>query len=138
MERVINDKDPVLGLHDVEEDSFLGLHDVEEDSFLGLHDVEEDSFQTLGVHLAFLKEMVGDQVDTNITIDEYIDFDIEVSTTHGKLTNEEILPEVNEVVEEDSDSEQNENDDGGPVAKPAIKEVRKAVQIHKLFHNLAK
>ena len=90
------------------------------------------SFQTLAAHLAFLKNISGDQVHTNITLD----FDIEGSTTHGKLTNEETLAKENEVAEEDSDSE-NEND-GGQVAKPRIKEVRKPVQIHKYFLNFAK
>ena len=59
------------------------------------------------------------------------------------------LVEVDQVVEKDSDDEQNENDDGVPVEKAETKEVRKAAQIlkdftvfttifHAYFHNLAK
>ena len=49
-------------------------------------------------------------------------------TMHGTLTNQETLAEVDEVKEEDSHDEQNENDDGEPVAKPGIEEVRNAVK----------
>ena len=61
----------------------------EYDPFTSLDDIEEDSVQTLGADLAFLKEKFGNQVDYNISLDEYVDFEIEVSTTHGKLTNQE-------------------------------------------------
>ena len=60
----------------------------EYDPFVGLDDIEENSFETLAASLAFLKEKFGDQVDQNITLDKYIDFDIEVITTHGKSTNQ--------------------------------------------------
>lgn len=55
-----------------------------------LDDIKEDSFQTLRADLAFLKKRFDDQVDHKIKLDEYIDFDIEVSTTHWILTNQEI------------------------------------------------
>ena len=61
----------------------------EYDPFTSLDDIEEDSVQTLGADLAFLKEKCGNQVDYNISLDEYVDFEIEVNTTHGKLTNQE-------------------------------------------------
>ena len=69
----------------------------EDNTFAALDDIKEDSVQIQGADLAFLKEKFGDQVDPKITLDEYIDFDIEVRTTHGKITNEEICTEVNEV-----------------------------------------
>ena len=53
-----------------------------------------------------------------MTLDEYINFDIEVSPANKKLTNQEIFAEVNEVLEGDSDDHQNENNDGESVAKP--------------------
>ena len=52
-------------------------------SLSDLNDIKEDSFQTLEADLAFLKEMFGDQVDHNLTLGQYIDFDIELSTKHG-------------------------------------------------------
>ena len=62
--------------------------------------------KTSGANLGFLKVAFGDQVDPNSTLDEYIDFDIEGSIALRKLTNQEILAEVNEIVEVDSDDEQ--------------------------------
>ena len=49
----------------------------EDDPLDTLDDIEEDSVQTLGANLAFLmKERFGDQVNPNIMLDAYIDFDI--------------------------------------------------------------
>ena len=75
----------------------------DEDDPFGLDDIEEDSIQTLEADLAYLKKTFGNQVDLNITVDEYVNFDVEVSNTHGELI---------KAAEEDSDDEQNENDDG--------------------------
>ena len=59
----------------------------EEDPFKRLEDddVEEDPVQTLGADLSILKEGFADQIDPDISLDEYVDFDIEVSTLHNKL-----------------------------------------------------
>ena len=38
-----------------------------------------------------LKEKFGDQIDADITSDDYIDFDIEVITSHAKLTKKFLL-----------------------------------------------
>ena len=63
----------------------------EDDPFAGLDEIKEDTFQTLEANLAVLKEKFGDHIDDDITSDDYIDFDIEVTTIHGKLTNEEMM-----------------------------------------------
>ena len=47
--------------------------------------------QTLEANLAVPKEKFGDQSDTDITSDDYIDFEIEVITSHGKLTKKFLL-----------------------------------------------
>ena len=79
----------------------------EEDPFIGLEDddVEEDPVQTLGADLSILKERFADQIDADISLDEYVDFDIEVSTSHGKLTNAEIIAEVTGTQEDNSHDE---------------------------------
>ena len=51
------------------------------------------------------KELIPNFSILSAILDEYIDFDIEVSTTHGKLTNAEIIAEVNEIQEDNSDGE---------------------------------
>ena len=65
---------------------FKGLED---------NDVEEDPVQTLGADLSILKERFADKFDADISLDKYVDFDIEVSISHGKLTYAEIIAEVN-------------------------------------------
>ena len=67
-----------------------------EDLFKGLEDdyVEEDPVQPLDADLSVLKERFADQIDVDISHDEYVDFDIEVSTSHCKLTNAEMIAEV--------------------------------------------
>ena len=79
----------------------------EEDPFIGLEDddEEEDPVQTLGADLSSLKERFADQIDADISLDEYVDFDIEVSTSHRKLTNAEIIAEVTGTQEDNSHDE---------------------------------
>ena len=62
-----------------------------DDPFAGLDEIEEDTVQTLEANLAVLKEKFGDQIDADITSDDYIDFDIEVITSHAKLTKKFLL-----------------------------------------------
>ena len=64
-----------------------------EDPFKRLEDdcVEEGPVETLGADLSILKTRFADQIDADISLDDYIDFDIEVSTSHGKLTNAKVF-----------------------------------------------
>ena len=80
--------------------------------------------------LLVLKERFADQIDTDITTDDYVDFDIEVTTSHGRLTTADIIAEVtgtqqqNEAGEENNDEE---NED--TVTKPTNTEVRRAISV---------
>ena len=49
----------------------------------------------LGTDLVALKKKFGDQVDLWTTRNEFVDFDIEAASTHGRLSNEEILADIN-------------------------------------------
>ena len=69
-------------------------------------------------NLAVLKEKFGDQINAGITSDDYIDFDIEVITSHGELTHQEILLEINDDVNEDSDGEEEDPNNFAPINKP--------------------
>ena len=89
----ISKKDAEKAMND-EEDPFKGLED---------DDVEEDVVQTLGADLSILKERFADQIDTDISLDEYVDLDIEVCTSHCKLTNAEIITEVTGTQEDNSE-----------------------------------
>ena len=107
----------------------------EEDPFKGLEDnnVEEDPVQTLGADISILKERFADQTDADISLDEYLDFDIDVSAWHGKLTNVEIIAEVTGTQEDNSDDEGSDNVKGKPIIKPGIEEVQKAIRILESF-----
>ena len=107
----------------------------EEDPFKGFEDddVEEYPVQTLGADLSILKERFADQTDADISLDEYVNFDIKVSTSNGKLTNAEIIAEVTGTQEDNSDNEESDNREGEPIIKPGIEEVRKAIGILKDF-----
>ena len=101
----------------------------EDDPFTGLDDIEEDKVQTLEANIAVLKEKFGDHVDADITTDDYIDFDIEVMTNHGKLTNQEILAEIHGDVNEESDDEEENPNDFEPINKPRIEDAREALKV---------
>ena len=101
----------------------------EDETFAGLDEIEEDTVQTLESNLAVLKEMFGDQIDADITIDDYIDFDVKVITSHGKLTNQEIVAEINDDVNKESDGEEEDPNDFEPINKPGIEDAREALQV---------
>ena len=96
---------------------------------------EDDPFS--GLDLAVLK-MFGDQIDADITSDDYTDFDIEVITSHGKLTNQEILAEINDDVNEESDGEEEDPNDFEPINKPGIEDAREALQVCEDFSLFSK
>ena len=109
----------------------------EDDPFAGLDEIDEDTVQTMEANLAALKEEFGDQTDAHITSDDYIDFDIVVITTHGKLTNQEILAEINDVNEESDVEEENPND-SEPINKPGIEDAREILQVLEDFSLFSK
>ena len=110
----------------------------EYDPIAGLAEIEEDTVQTLEANLAVLMEKFTDQIDADITCDDYIDFDIEVITSHGKLTNQEILAEINDDVNEESDGEEEDPNDFEPINKPGIEDAREALQVLEDFSLFSK
>ena len=78
-----------------------------------------------------LKEKFSDQVDLDITPDEFIDF--EVANTHGRLSNQEILADINDDHAEVSDKGDDESVEGEPVRN---QELKKQEQLFKLLRTL--
>ena len=68
-----------------------------------------------------MKERSAEQIYADISLNEYVDFDIEVSTSHAKLTNAEIITEVTGTQEGNFDEEENNNVEGEPIIKPGIR-----------------
>ena len=89
-------------------------------------------------NLAVLKEKLGDQIDADITSDNYIDFDIKFMTSHGKLTNQEILAEINDDVNEESGGEEEDPNDFAPINKPGIEDAREALEVLEDFSLFSK
>ena len=112
--------------------------DDEEDPFAGLDEIDDNTVQTLEANLAVLKEKSGDQIDADITSDEYIDFDVEVITSYEKLTNQEILAEINDNVNQESDGEEEDPNDFEPINKPGIEDARKTLQVLEDFNIFSK
>ena len=92
-------------------------------------DIEGDPVQVLGADLSILKERFTNQIDPDVSLDEYVDFDIEVSTSHGKLTNAEIIAEITGTQEDNSNDEESDNLEGEPIIKLGIEEVQRAIGI---------
>ena len=107
--------------------------DDEDDPFAGLDEIDDNTVQTLEANLAVLKEKSGDQIDADITSDEYIDFDIEVITSYEKLTNQEILAEINDNVNEESDGEEEDPNDFEPINKPGIEDEERLCKFLKIL-----
>ena len=107
--------------------------DDEDDPFAGLDEIDDDTVQTLEANLAVLKEKSGDQTDADITSDEYIDLDIEVITSYEKLTNQEILAEINDNVNEESDGEEEDPNDFEPINKPGIEDEERLCKFLKIL-----
>ena len=97
----ISEKDAEKAINE-EDDPFKGLGD---------EDVEEDAIQTLNADLSVFKERFADQIDADISIGDYVDFDIELTTSHGKLTTADIIAEVTGAQEEDEKEEEDEGED---------------------------
>ena len=115
----ITEKDAEKATND-EEDSLKASED---------DDIEADPIQDLDADSSILKERFADQIDADIPLDEYVNFDIEVSTSHGKLANAELIAELTGTQEDNSDGEESNNVEGIPIIKPGIEEVQKAVGI---------
>ena len=115
----------------MEEDAEKAINN-EEKLFKGLEedDVEEDPVQT---DLSILKGTFADQIDADISLDVFADFDIKVSTSYDKLTNAEIITEVTRTQKDNSDDEENNSVEGETIINPGIEEVQKAIGILKDF-----
>ena len=107
--------------------------DDEDDPFAGLDEIDDNTVQILEANLAVLKEKSGDQIDADITSDEHIDFDIEVITSYEKLTNQEILAEINDNVNKESDGEEEDPNDFEPINKPGIEDEERLCKFLKIL-----
>ena len=77
-----------------------------------------------------MRRNYSDQVDTDFAIDEYIDFDCELSTNQSILTDKDIIHEVlGNSAKVSSGEDHMEVSEIESIRKPLIKEVRGAIGI---------
>ena len=77
-------------------------------------------------------ERFSDQIDAEISLDEYFYFDIEIRTSQGKLENAEIIAEVTGTQEDNSDDKESDKIEGEPIIKPGSKKCKKLLEFSKI------
>ena len=80
-----------------------------------------------------LKERFADKIDADISLDEYVDFNIKVSTSHSKLTNAEIITEVTGTQKDNHEDGESNSVEDELMIKPGTEEVQKAIGIFEDF-----
>ena len=100
----------------------------EDDPFAGLDEIEEDTVQALEANFPVLKEKFGDQIDADITSDDYIDF-----WNRSYYKSWEIDQPRNSCwnrwwCNEESDVEEEGPNDFEPINKSGIEDAREALQ----------
>ena len=102
----------------------------DDNPFARLEEYEEDAVNTLATDLNFLTTNCSDKVDTDLSIDEYIDFDRELSTNQSILTDKDI---IHEVLGNSTDVSSDEDDMKGIevefIRKPLIEEATRAMEM---------
>ena len=80
--------------------------------------------QTLDAELSYIKRKFPDHIDPTISTRDFIDFDIEVSTSHGLLTTAGIIAEITGTQDEELEDEDDKDED-----KLTAKQVRSAIAV---------
>ena len=82
------------------------------------------TIQTLDAELSYIKRKFPDHIDPTISTRDFIDFDIEVSTSHGLLTTAGIIAEITGTQDEELEDEDDKDED-----KLTAKQVRSAIAV---------
>ncbi|XP_057307384.1 uncharacterized protein LOC130645412 [Hydractinia symbiolongicarpus] len=87
---------------------------------LASSEVEEDPIPTLDADLSYIKLRFPDHIDSTISVEDFIDFDIEMSTSHTSLKTADIIADITGTQgEEDIEDEKDDDDkDENNISKP--------------------
>ncbi|XP_057305268.1 tigger transposable element-derived protein 4-like [Hydractinia symbiolongicarpus] len=103
----------------------------DDDPFKSLtSEVEEDPIPTLDAELSYIKRRFPDHIDPDLSTEDFIDFDIEVSTSHGRLKTADIIAEITGTQDEELeevDEEDKEEED--KITRPTAEQVRTAINV---------
>ena len=86
------------------------------------------TIQTLDAELSYIKRKFPDNIDPTLSTRDFIDFDIEVSTSHGLLTTAGIIAEITGTQDEELEDE-DDNEDDKDEDKLTAKQVRSAIAV---------
>ncbi|XP_057290295.1 tigger transposable element-derived protein 4-like [Hydractinia symbiolongicarpus] len=103
----------------------------DDDPFKSLtSEVEEDPIPTLDAELSYIKRRFPDHIDPDLSTEDFIDFHIEVSTSHGRLKTADIIAEItgtqDEELEEVDEEDKEEKD---KITRPTAEQVRTAINV---------
>ena len=95
------------------------------------NEVEEDPIPTLDAELSYIKRKFPHHIDSTISTEDFIDFDIEVSTSHGRLTTADIIADITGAEDEELEvDDENEDDkDEDKVTRPTADQVQSAITV---------
>ena len=96
---------------------------------LASNEVEEDPIPTLDAELSYIKRKFPDHIDSTISTEDFIDFDIEVSTSHGRLTTADIIADITGAEDEELDDEDEDDKDEDKVTRPTADQVQSAITV---------
>ncbi|XP_057299424.1 tigger transposable element-derived protein 4-like [Hydractinia symbiolongicarpus] len=103
----------------------------DDDPFKSLtSEVERDQIPTLDAELSYIKRRFPDHIDPDLSTEDFIDFDIEVSTSHGRLKTADIIAEITGTQDEELeevDEEDKEEED--KITRPTAEQVRTAINV---------
>ena len=101
----------------------------DDDLLTGLVEDEKDMVKTSATDLNFLRINYGNQVDTDLAMDEYIDFDRELPTNQSILTDKDTIHEVlGNSADVNSDEDDLEVSEEEFIKRLLIEEVRTALK----------
>ena len=105
--------------------------DEDDDPFKSLasNESEEDPIPTLDAELSYIKQKFPDHIDSTISTEDFIDFDIEVSTSHGLLTTADIIADITGAEEEESEVDDEDDKDEDKLTRPTADQVRSAITV---------
>lgn len=98
---------------------------------LASSEVEEDPIPTLDADLSYIKRRFPDHIDSTISVEDFIDFDIEMSTSHTSLKTADIIADITGTQDEEDEEDEEDDDDKDEdnLSRPTAEQVRSAITV---------
>ncbi|XP_057296214.1 tigger transposable element-derived protein 4-like [Hydractinia symbiolongicarpus] len=95
---------------------------------LASSEVEEDPIPTLDADLSYIKRRFPDHIDSTISVEDFIDFDIEVSIS---LKTADIIADITGTQDEEDEEDEEDDDDKDEdnLSRPTAEQLRSAITV---------